>query len=90
MVLLIVLVVILALIALGVFIFSRVHSRNAPGDAESGESPGTYYGEAIPTDHHPTRDFIGEEPEDLQPDPEAEQEMWEAERERYREKNEPT
>ncbi len=90
LVLLIVIVAVLALIALVVFMVSIVHRRGAPGDDESPEVAGTYYGEAVPSDRHPTRDYIGEEPQDLKPDPEAEAELWKEERERYREKNEPS
>jgi hypothetical protein len=40
-------------------------------------------------DRLPTRDYIGEEPGDLAPDPDAEA-RWEHERELYKEKNDPT
>ncbi len=36
----------------------------------------------------PTRDYIGEEPGDMAPDPAAEEQRWEHERELYKEKNE--
>jgi hypothetical protein len=39
-------------------------------------------------EHLPTRDFIGEEPGDLAPDPDKEK-RWEHERELYKEKNDP-
>jgi len=90
LVLLIVLVAVLALIALVVFVVDITRRRGAPGDEQSPEVAGTYYGEAVPSDRHPTRDYIGEEPQDLAPDPQAEAERWKEERERYREKNEPS
>ncbi len=90
LVLLIVLVVALALIAVVVFMVSITRRRGAPGDAESPEVAGTYYGDAVPSDRHPTRDYIGEEPRDLKADPQAEAELWKEEREHYREKNEPS
>jgi len=37
--------------------------------------------------HLPSRDFIGAEPADLAPDPNAEAERWEHERELYKQKN---
>jgi hypothetical protein len=40
-------------------------------------------------EHLPTRDYIGEEPGDLAPDPDAEK-RWEHERKLYKEKNDPT
>ena len=36
----------------------------------------------------PARDYIGEEPGDLGPDPATEEQRWEHERELYKEKNE--
>jgi hypothetical protein len=89
--LLIALVAILAIVALIVFIVSRVREHgDAAGGAPTPEAPGTYYGEAPATSRHPTRDYIGEEAQDLTPDPQAETELWKEERERYREKNEPS
>lgn len=90
LVLLIVIVVALLLIALVVYMVSITRRRGAVGDDQSPEVAGTYYGEAVPSDRHPTRDYIGEEPQDLQPDPQAEAELWKEEREHYREKNEPS
>jgi hypothetical protein len=45
--------------------------------------------EAEALEHLPTRDYIGEQPGDLAPDPEADA-RWEQERELYKQKNDST
>jgi hypothetical protein len=82
------LIVVLLLAALVVYLL-RGRIDGTPREDEQ-DVTGLYYGEATPPGPHPTSDFIGEEEGDLVPDPEAEAEAWQREREIFREKNEPT
>jgi hypothetical protein len=89
---LIVMIVVVVLLAIALFsLNSRRDHGDAAGEIETPEAPGSFYGEAPAPTRHPTSDFIGEEAQDLRaPDPQAEEETWREERERYREKNDPS
>jgi hypothetical protein len=92
--LLVLIVIILIVVFLAIVLFSlnaRRDRGDAAGEMETPEAPGSFYGEAPAPTRRPTSDFIGEEEQDLRPpDPEVEEQAWQQERERYREKNDPT
>ncbi len=60
----------------------------SPGEFPTNLSDPRVSEDPDPEDRLPPRDYIGEEPRDLTPDPEADARRWQHERELYEEKNE--
>lgn len=83
----IVIVAVVVLLALG---FYLTRGGGVPGGVEDPAMQAVILGQQTPADHGPTRDFIGEEEHDLDKDPQVEAELWESERERYRQRDEPS